>query len=474
MGTRGKFILDRLQKILKSQHSVVNEKLAYYAEQSQINPRDADVSSPIVPELLDTLHKNDQNRSSISHSRNSSSSSSSSSYSYCNSSSSEAKNNDQSILPTTTNSENEIVAEHISRKSFPRNDSALDRSFYEDSDDSVKDPNYEPDDVLPKDANLSQSTSSSTCLTSILSPLASPVKKGRKRERKEENWKKNVLQKLKISGKEYQSHTSHKKVVKAKKIKPPCKEKCKLQCRLKLTQEEREAIFNSYWALDSNENQWNSISKSMESICPKYRYIREGGSRPRRHNNNSFYFHLPDKKVRVCKTFFKAILDITDRPIRTVTEKQNKVANTLLEKDQRGKHGKHQKIDEKVQWNPPAAIIITLDFFLNSLHIYSLLCVISQYQELKAGRGRALDDQIYRVIRSPSIIPDILSPNMSSARRGSRKSVKFPDSNPTQHNGSQLLDPWSIEVRSPMMVPRGIDTAPLLDSGATPVTQSSV
>ncbi|XP_072400141.1 uncharacterized protein [Diabrotica undecimpunctata] len=164
-----------------------------------------------------------------------------------------------------------------------------------------------------------------------------------------------------------------------------------------------------------------------------------------------------------------------------------------------------------VQWNPPAAIIITIDFFLNSLHIYSLLCVISQYQELKAGRGRALDDQIYRVpnvhyssqptatsylssrkqvtyyetkptptqsptgaVRSPSIIPDILSPNMSSARRGSRKSVKFPDSNPTQHNGSQLLDPWSIEVRSPMMVPRGIDTAPLLDSGATPVTQSSV
>ncbi|XP_056638991.1 uncharacterized protein LOC130446644 isoform X2 [Diorhabda sublineata] len=163
-----------------------------------------------------------------------------------------------------------------------------------------------------------------------------------------------------------------------------------------------------------------------------------------------------------------------------------------------------------VQWNPPAAIIITLDFFLNSLHIYSLLCVISQYQELKAGRGRALDDQLYRVpnvhyssqptatsylssrkqvtyyetkptptqsptgaVPSPSIIPDILSPNLSSTRRGSRKSVKFGDSNLIQHNGSQLLDPWSIEARSPILVPKSIDTAPLLETGI-PVTQSNV
>lgn len=40
----------------------------------------------------------------------------------------------------------------------------------------------------------------------------------------------------------------------------------------------------------------------------------------------------------VCKNLFKATLDITDRPIRTVIEKQNKVASILLEKDLRGKH----------------------------------------------------------------------------------------------------------------------------------------
>lgn len=74
---------------------------------------------------------------------------------------------------------------------------------------------------------------------------------------------------------------------------------------------------------------------------------------------------------------------------------------------------------------------------------------------------------------APSI-PDILSPNINN-RRGSRKSVKFPDNtNLTLHNGSQLLDPWSIEVKSPMLLPKGIDTAPLLDSSVPQVTQSNV
>ncbi|CAH1169714.1 unnamed protein product [Phaedon cochleariae] len=143
--------------------------------------------------------------------------------------------------------------------------------------------------------------------------------------------------------------------------------------------------------------------------------------------------------------------------------------------------------------------------------VYSLLCVVSQYQELKAGRGRALDDQLYRVPNvhyssqptatsfmssrkpvtyyetkptpphsptggapSPSTIPDLLSPNVSSVRRGSRKSVKFGDATQPQshHNGSQLLDPWAAETKSPMLVPRGLESVPLIDSGAVPVTHS--
>lgn len=73
----------------------------------------------------------------------------------------------------------------------------------------------------------------------------------------------------------------------------------------------------------------------MQTIQPKYRYIRQGGTRSPRNNNNAFYFFLKEHKVRVCKLFFKNTLDINDRPIRTVLEKQNKIVNTLLEGDRR-------------------------------------------------------------------------------------------------------------------------------------------
>ncbi|CAB3373812.1 Hypothetical predicted protein [Cloeon dipterum] len=48
---------------------------------------------------------------------------------------------------------------------------------------------------------------------------------------------------------------------------------------------------------------------------------------------------------------------------------------------------------EKLEFNPLTGIVLTLDFFLLSLNVYCLLCVISQYQEYKAGRGTAYHQQ---------------------------------------------------------------------------------
>ncbi|EZA58416.1 hypothetical protein X777_01373 [Ooceraea biroi] len=87
----------------------------------------------------------------------------------------------------------------------------------------------------------------------------------------------------------------------------------------------------------------------MQVIQPKYRYIRIGGTRSQRQNNNAFYFHHNNQQVRVCKLFFKNTLDINDRPIRTVLDKKNKVANVLLESDQRGRYGKQKTVDPSVR-----------------------------------------------------------------------------------------------------------------------------
>ncbi|XP_078042916.1 uncharacterized protein LOC144473163 [Augochlora pura] len=48
-------------------------------------------------------------------------------------------------------------------------------------------------------------------------------------------------------------------------------------------------------------------------------------------------------------------------------------------------------------FDPANVMLFTLNFFLLCLNIYSLLCVISQYQEYMAGRGTAAHDYEYRV-----------------------------------------------------------------------------
>ncbi|KAJ4428351.1 hypothetical protein ANN_24370 [Periplaneta americana] len=50
-------------------------------------------------------------------------------------------------------------------------------------------------------------------------------------------------------------------------------------------------------------------------------------------------------KIRACKAFFRNNLDINDRPIRTVQNKRNKAAGTVIEPDLRGKHEKHRTLD---------------------------------------------------------------------------------------------------------------------------------
>ncbi|XP_034184373.1 uncharacterized protein LOC117606226 isoform X6 [Osmia lignaria lignaria] len=51
----------------------------------------------------------------------------------------------------------------------------------------------------------------------------------------------------------------------------------------------------------------------------------------------------------------------------------------------------------KSSFDPTKVMLYTLNFFLLCLNIYSLLCVISQYQEYTNGRGTAADDYEYRV-----------------------------------------------------------------------------
>ncbi|CAK1598166.1 unnamed protein product [Parnassius mnemosyne] len=240
-------------------------------------------------------------------------------------------------------------------------------SFIEDSDDSVKDPPYQPPDSqapvspimfdyfsendneqfrqLPVQSDLVISSDANHVPDQENTENA--IKKRGKRKRDENNWQKNVMKKLRNEGKSYVS--TSKKIVPARKIKNACFEKCKLKCSTMFTEAERMSIFDDYWSLGSILKQWNYISNCIEDIKPKYRYVREGGTREKRRYNSAFYFNLHEEKIRVCKLFFKNTLGITDRPIRTVLDKKNKFAGNLLADDNRGKHKNHAKVDDTIR-----------------------------------------------------------------------------------------------------------------------------
>ncbi|XP_076671755.1 uncharacterized protein LOC143370472 isoform X2 [Andrena cerasifolii] len=68
-------------------------------------------------------------------------------------------------------------------------------------------------------------------------------------------------------------------------------------------------------------------------------------------------------------------------------------------------------------FDPTKVMLYTLNFFLLCLNIYSLLCVISQYQEYMAGRGTAADDYEYRV--------SILTVSQRKQERAKGRKVKY-------------------------------------------------
>ncbi|CAG9760237.1 unnamed protein product [Ceutorhynchus assimilis] len=192
------------------------------------------------------------------------------------------------------------------------------------SDDSIRDPDYE--------SSSSSSSSDSESENNNVGPgnmhnledtEADPQKKAKKRKSCPENWRKNILKRLRNSGKSYVSCGKKHQQVAERKKGPPCNDtKCRLKCSLKILGDIREAIFTDYWNLGDIEKQRCFLMANMEQINPKYRYVRDGSYRK---PNHAFYFTVGGKKHRVCKLFFRTTLAM------------------------RGKHGKHTRVDEEIK-----------------------------------------------------------------------------------------------------------------------------
>ncbi|CAK9829295.1 hypothetical protein ANTRET_LOCUS6662 [Anthophora retusa] len=85
-------------------------------------------------------------------------------------------------------------------------------------------------------------------------------------------------------------------------------------------------------------------------------------------------------------------------------------------------------------FDPTKVMLYTLNFFLLCLNIYSVLCVISQYQEYMAGRGTAADDYEYRVpaVRYATQPPTTTATSCLSSRRAATNNETKATATPTQ------------------------------------------
>lgn len=169
---------------------------------------------------------------------------------------------------------------------------------------------------------------------------------GRKRIRHSDQWLCNVRKQKSVSGKEYVSKKG--KVVPAKTIKPPCS--CKLKCYDKLSENERQEIFNSYW----NEKNTNDIKRQFVSSCvdsqPIARSRKRNADSGKVKENTLFYSFIVNKRsVRVCKVMFLNTLGISNKVVVNVLKKIQQ--GGIIQPDLRGKHSPSNKTPTEILEN---------------------------------------------------------------------------------------------------------------------------
>ncbi|XP_038218902.1 uncharacterized protein LOC119837403 isoform X2 [Zerene cesonia] len=166
-------------------------------------------------------------------------------------------------------------------------------------------------------------------------------KKGRKRSSDPQKWRQNINKVLRNTGNSYES--KKKETVPPRQVKPPCTERCRLKCSEKFTSVQRQALFAAFWAIGDIDKQRLFINSCMSNVSPRYKYTN--ALHPRQ-SNKAFHFVMDGKTIRVCKTFFIATLNISDRVIRTVKQKCDKLG--IIQCDPRGKHNNHRTNDESL------------------------------------------------------------------------------------------------------------------------------
>jgi hypothetical protein len=146
------------------------------------------------------------------------------------------------------------------------------------------------------------------------------------------NWKSN---KRKSDYQKGLKHINSKgKLVEAKRLRETCNEKCFFKCNSRITSVERENLLSDFYKLD-NFGKRNFINRSVEkSLTSNYQNLN-----CRKIYNFSYNFLLGNQKVCVCKKFFLATLDISQKFVYIALKNRELVTGIPVP----SKAGKHRK-----------------------------------------------------------------------------------------------------------------------------------
>lgn len=145
------------------------------------------------------------------------------------------------------------------------------------SDDEENDPSYNPGNEISNN--------------NILSLPDAKIPKLLTKKPKKENQRK-TRKHLRQLGKEYIGRTD--KLVAAKKLLPPC-QNCKLNCKEKIDESQRQDLFTTFWALGDLQRQRQYVKDCMQTVAPKVERITLNATRIRG-KNQGYYAILKGKK----------------------------------------------------------------------------------------------------------------------------------------------------------------------------------
>lgn len=122
----------------------------------------------------------------------------------------------------------------------------------------------------------------------------------RKKKAMPEAWKRNVLKKLRQTGKGYTSRNG--KFMEPKECKPTDCSKCRYQCNSSFPENLRQDIFEEYWSLGDTKQQKMMLSSliSHAEVLRLYTKAKKNRTMSRQY----WLFHQSVGKKRVCQNFF--------------------------------------------------------------------------------------------------------------------------------------------------------------------------